>query len=201
MTDRPQDDARRQVPAPGFDDPTRDIRLPPVPGRPAPAVPPEWAGLVHPPEPSPAPGADPVGHQPVLESPEPTAAPPARTRISDQPTDELNTPAAAVRQRTLAFTPPSPPADAATADGNAPAQGPPGYLPAGHPQPGAAPPKAAPARPASPPRRRSTWPWVLAVLVVLALFAAAVVLAWVGGEKDDLQSFWEAAAPLGHGPG
>jgi hypothetical protein len=180
MTDRPQDDARREVPAQGSDDPTRDIRLPPMPGRPAPAVPPEWAGLVHTPEPT----------------------PPARTRLADQPTDELDNPAAAVRQRTLAFTPPpSPPADAVTAGGNAAAQGPPGYLPAGHPRPGAASPEAAPARPAPPRRRRSTWPWVLAVLLVLALFAAAVVLAWVGGEKDDLQSFWEAVAPLGRSQG
>jgi hypothetical protein len=199
MTDRPQDDARRQLPAKGVDDPTRDIRLPPMPGRPTPAVPPERAGLAHTPQPPPEPADDPIGHQPAVGPAEPAPGPTAasaRTRITDQPTDELGDPTAAARQRTLAFTPPSP-AGAASAVESAPAPGSSGYLPSGHPQPGAAPRTAAAVRPAPPARRRSTWPWVLALLVLLALFAAAVVLAWVGGAKDGLQSFWEAAAPLG----
>ncbi|MCW2699920.1 MAG: hypothetical protein JWQ45_1455 [Blastococcus sp.] len=208
MTDRPQDDNRRQVPAKDVDDPTRDIRLPSVPGRPTPAVPPEWAGLVHTPEPPTEPAEDPVGHQSAVEPAEPTAAAPvrepmaaapeprsaaapARTRITDQSTDELGDPAAAARQRTLVFAPPPSPAGAAPAVGSAPAPGRSGHLSSGHSQPGAA------VRPAPPERRRSTWPWVFALLVLLALFAAAVVLAWVGGAKDGLPSFWEAAAALG----
>jgi hypothetical protein len=42
MTDRPRDD-RRHPRSEGVADPTRDIRLPPLPDRPLPVVPREWA--------------------------------------------------------------------------------------------------------------------------------------------------------------
>lgn len=77
--DRPQTTPRA--------DPTRDIRLPPLPDRPAPAVPPEWSSYV--------PG-----------SPEPprVAAPP-RPHV-DEPTDRLASPSDhPLRQGTRAFTP------------------------------------------------------------------------------------------------
>ncbi|CAA9262963.1 MAG: hypothetical protein AVDCRST_MAG57-2763 [uncultured Blastococcus sp.] len=196
MTERPHDDVRRE-PAHRIDDPTRDIRLPPVPGRPAAPVPPKWAGLMHTPES--APGDDPTDHHATVEPSGPAATTSAAPRIADQPTDELGNPVPVVRERTLAFAQPSPPDANASADTGAPAQGPSGYLPPGHPPPHAGPRQAAPA--ATPRRRRSTWPWVLALLVLLTLFAVAVVLAWVGSERDNLQSFWEAGAPIGYGPG
>ncbi len=74
------------------DDRTRDITLPPLPGRPLPALPPEWAGL----EPA--------------ASPEPAEPDPAAVearRVATGRTDELMTPAGAgVRERTLAFSSP-----------------------------------------------------------------------------------------------
>ena len=64
---------------------TRDIRLPPMPGRPAPAVPPEWTSYV------------PTG---------PSAADGRPPRPVDQPTDKLLSPSDPARHRTLSFQPP-----------------------------------------------------------------------------------------------
>jgi hypothetical protein len=60
-------------------DPTRDIRLPPLPGTPPPVLPPGWE----------------VGVRPAELAPEPVRA--------DQPTDRLGTPRPDERHRTLTF--------------------------------------------------------------------------------------------------
>jgi hypothetical protein len=71
------------------DDRTRDITLPPLPGRPPPVLPQEWAGL----EPA------------APEEPDPSAV--EARRVATGRTDELMTPpGAAVRERTLAFSSP-----------------------------------------------------------------------------------------------
>jgi hypothetical protein len=75
-------------------DATRDIRLPSLPDRPAPAVPPEWSSYV-----------------PAAPAPEP-AAPAARDdrppqRSVDEPTDRLGARSEdPLRQSTRAFSPP-----------------------------------------------------------------------------------------------
>jgi hypothetical protein len=78
MTDRTHDEPT----AP--DDRTRDITLPPLPDRPPPVLPREWAGL--------APAA-------------PAAEEEAR-RLAKGRTDEIEQPPAAARERTLAFSSP-----------------------------------------------------------------------------------------------
>ena len=78
-------------------DPTRDIRLPPLPGRPAAAVPPEWSSYVPPAAPAPA--------EPALSEPPAgaTAVPPHQV---DEPTDRLASASDhPLRQGTRAFTP------------------------------------------------------------------------------------------------
>ena len=110
MTDRTHDDP----PAP--DDRTRDITLPPLPDRPASALPKAWAGLQSP-SPSPldspttavpgpvAPPAPPASQVEQAEEVDP-AAEEAR-RLARSRTDEmLPPPTAAVRERTLAFSSP-----------------------------------------------------------------------------------------------
>src|SRR3954466_6281941 len=90
--------AEQQPPRFGLADPTRDIRLPPLPGTPPPAVPPEWEGAVpqRTPEPDPSPAA--AGS---LSTPQP---PPARDEaLADQPTDQLTSPRPKDRDPTLRF--------------------------------------------------------------------------------------------------
>ena len=67
---------------------TRDIRLPPLPGRLPPAVPPEWASYV-----------------PTARPETERAAPPSRV---DEPTDRLAAASDPARQHTTAFRPPPP---------------------------------------------------------------------------------------------
>ena len=100
MTDRTHDDQ----PAP--DDRTRDITLPPLPDRPPPALPKAWAGLA-----SPSPLDSPTTAVPGPADPPPAPVPdPAAEealRLARSRTDEmLPPPAAAVRERTLAFSSP-----------------------------------------------------------------------------------------------
>ena len=81
--DRPQSAPRA--------DPTRDIRLPPMPDRPAPAVPEGWTSYV---PPTPAPAA-------------PATADAPRQQQVDGPTDRLASPSDhPLRQGTRAFAPP-----------------------------------------------------------------------------------------------
>jgi hypothetical protein len=72
-------DARREPPASGLADPTRDIRLPPLPGTSPPELPPEWREHV----PSGADRRDDV--------------------LADQPTDQLTSPPRSAPDRTLTF--------------------------------------------------------------------------------------------------
>lgn len=82
-------------------DPTRDIRLPPLPDRPAPAVPAEWASYVPPADATPT-GAPPDGAR--AAAPRRDGAAP-RHQV-DEPTDRLASPSDRSRDRTLSFTPP-----------------------------------------------------------------------------------------------
>ncbi len=89
--------------APPPADPTRDIRLPPLPDRPAPAVRPEWLSHV------PAPQESPSGPaaQPAAEPPREAPGPPRRSS-HDLPTDRLAARQDQARSTTLAFQPPPP---------------------------------------------------------------------------------------------
>jgi len=91
---------RPQTPPPA--DATRDIRLPPLPDRPAPAVPPEWSSYL--------PSAPVASGRPPADGAT-AAAPPAeqalQQRSVDEPTDRLSSPSdSAVRQKTQLFSPP-----------------------------------------------------------------------------------------------
>ncbi|MFD2093027.1 hypothetical protein [Blastococcus deserti] len=166
MTDRPRDD-RPRSPSESIADPTRDIRLPPLPDRPAPDLPRGWA--------APAPAAQPAGpdlswpppdppdgvpvrsgsdlSSPPPDPPDGVPARPEGVALADQPTDQLGGPAPA-RQKTLAFEPAEPPHGLVHA--------------------GAA---AGPAHRSADVRGRR-WPWVLlTVLPVLVILGAGV--AWL----------------------
>ena len=95
MTDRPPHDP------PPVDEPTRAITLPPLPGRPPPSLPAQWAGR-------PAPDVDPVPGHPVEDDPaEDHPAVTEERRATARRTDEIvRPPAAAARERTLAFSSP-----------------------------------------------------------------------------------------------
>jgi hypothetical protein len=80
-------------------DPTRDIRLPPLPDRPASAVPAGWSSYV-PAEDQPAPP------EPAQPPPAPAAVDRPSQRSVDEPTDRLASPSDdPLRQGTRAFTP------------------------------------------------------------------------------------------------
>lgn len=101
---------------PAPDERTRDITLPPLPGRPPPALPGAWAALRPARSPSDAPTTAVPGpvRPPAGPAPTPTAEPepadPAveeARRLAGRRTDEIaKPPAAAVRERTLAFSSP-----------------------------------------------------------------------------------------------
>ncbi len=78
--------AQQEPPRSSLADPTRDIRLPPLPGTPPPAVPPEWEGAV----PLRAPAQEPDAEQPV-------------EIVADQETDQLTSPRPKDREPTLTF--------------------------------------------------------------------------------------------------
>ena len=154
MTDRPHEDP----PVHPYDDRTRNISLPPLPGRPPPSLPREWAGLAA--QPSAASGAPDVSTPPpetatsaLLPPPAPSPAPvpaPAgewsdRTSLADQPTDEVRRPRGTPREATIRFSEPEMV-----------------HRPAG------------PVRVDRMPRR---WPWVvLFVVPVLVIAAAGITL-------------------------
>jgi hypothetical protein len=75
--------------AQGFEGPTRDIRLPPVPGSPHAAARPEPSSSAA---------------QPVPFSPSTASPPPARAGVpADEPTDELRPAPGVLREKTLQF--------------------------------------------------------------------------------------------------
>ena len=132
----------------GFADPTRDIRLPPLPGR---VLPPQWRN------------DDDAAAAPVVEAP-PAQAPVAETpaepgppSISDEPTDNLAPPGTHPRHKTLTFGAPG-------EEGGSPAAVPPHYsLPRVVP----APPRA----------RRWPWAVLIALpLIVIAVAAVLLVV-------------------------
>ncbi len=95
MSERPPD----PPPTPPRADPTRDIRLPPLPDRPASAVPPEWSSYV---PSAPAPGSGPTDAGPPAATPA-HALPPQGS--VDEPTDRLASPSDdPLRQGTQAFS-------------------------------------------------------------------------------------------------
>ncbi len=109
MTDRTHDD-----PA-AADERTRDITLPPLPDRPPPLLPGEWAGLraavdapttaVAGPVPPPGRAVDAAGDPAIDAAIDPQAG--EARRVAGRRTDEIvQSPAAAVRERTLAFSSP-----------------------------------------------------------------------------------------------
>jgi hypothetical protein len=94
MSDRPQDDPRLH------DDRTRDITLPPLPDRPPPALPKEWADLAW------RPGVQTPSEATAADAPTLRAVPGEDPRLPDQPTDKVGSPRLRVRppERTLAFS-------------------------------------------------------------------------------------------------
>jgi len=102
MTDPQRNDPRLH------DDRTRDITLPPLPDRPPPALPKEWADLGQRPE---APTPDlvaPTSEGTAADAPTLRAFPGQDPRLPDQPTDKVGSPRLRVRppERTLAFSSP-----------------------------------------------------------------------------------------------
>jgi hypothetical protein len=145
MTEPPQ-----PHPSPtGFGGPTRDIRLPPLAGRPPSAMPREWA-TVHPGESGPdfsSPPPDVPATDDIAPPPLPGTAPAKPGPLLDQPTDELDPPRGRSRERTLAFASPE--------------------MAGGRPQPTVGP----------TPRRPRRWPLVaLALLPVLVIAGAGIAL-------------------------
>ena len=109
MTDPQRNDPRLH------DDRTRDITLPPLPDRPPPALPKEWADL----KPAAAPQvpptdvptsdvAAPTAEATAADAPTLRAVPKEDPRLPDQPTDKVGSPRLRVRppERTLAFSAP-----------------------------------------------------------------------------------------------
>lgn len=195
MSTRPQDPAR-DARAPGYDDRTRDIRLPLLPDRPPAAVHPGWQAHVLPAAAEPASTAAPGGQSgtappasaDAVRTPDP--APPRPYVLPDEPTDELP-PRSRVRQQTLAFDapegPPQTPAQPPPATGS-PTSGAPsaGSRTTAAPGPTApslgTPPSAAAPGPTAAAERQRRWPWVvLTVLPVLVIFAAALLLFFLLG--------------------
>jgi hypothetical protein len=130
----------------GFDDPTRDIRLPPAPGSPPLAVRPEWSSYT-------------ARQPPVPADPAPVEAPAAPTAdlgkatsrrlqdvLADEPTDQLVPPSGRQREPTLKF-------------------------PQGEPAP--ARPAVSPAPVAPQPVRSRRWPWVLLALLPIIVIAGS----------------------------
>jgi hypothetical protein len=142
-------------PRPGLADPTRDIRLPPLPGTPSPELPQEWAGLRAEPAstPAPEPAAEPAGSSPDA--------------LVDQPTDELGSPPGTARDRTLTF-------DGTSAQRWA-AGLPATPDPAWSSVPPGPPPVVAPRSRAAERSRR--WPWV--VLTLLPILVIVVTGVWL----------------------
>jgi hypothetical protein len=133
-------------------DPTRDIRLPPLPDRPFPQLPQGWsverAGEVS------APG------EPVAADPEPTTS----GLHVDQPTDEVGGPPKGVREPTLSF------------EGTSSERWAAGLAATPDPAWSPVPPRSGPVvgpRPRQARERGRRWPWVVLTLVPLLIIVGA----------------------------
>jgi|tagenome__1003787_1003787.scaffolds.fasta_scaffold20981267_3 hypothetical protein len=180
MTDRSLGMPQPEQPD-GFEDPTRDIRLPPVPGSPAAHLPAEWAGAegtpateaphpeahVHEPPLQPIPVQElpaqppPVAGASVVE-PAVTASRDA-TVVLEPATDHLPPVVDVPRHQTRPFGAPS---DQAVHTGTPEPDRSPPHRPVREESPNAAPPAA----------RGGTWTWVLLVVLPIVIIAAAGVL-------------------------
>jgi hypothetical protein len=176
MSTPPQDPAGG-TPAPRFDDPTRDIRLPSLPDRPPAPVRPEWKAHAQP-TPAEQPGLgggdDATAVVSAARSAEP--APPRPYVLPNEPTDKVSSPPQ-MRQQTLAFDASVAPAPAHSAGIPAPglaspqSSAPPSLHPPAHGRPSYGPPGG------SAPDRKRRWPWVvLTVLPILVIIAAGLLL-------------------------
>ncbi|GAA3163494.1 hypothetical protein GCM10010531_14330 [Blastococcus jejuensis] len=134
-------------PGPGLADPTRDIRLPPLPGTTPPVLPTEWRGRAVPaaPEQEPEPGPGPVP--------------------ADEPTDELGAPPTADRERTLTFS------------GSAAERWAAGHAATPDPAWSSVPPARGPVVAPRTRERSRRWPWIVLTLVpVLVIVVTGVWL-------------------------
>ena len=86
-------DPQEQSPVSRLADPTRDIRLPPLPGTAGPELPPEWEGFR--PEAAAASSVPPETAAPEDAAPD---------TLADQPTDQLGQPPEGNRDKTLTFS-------------------------------------------------------------------------------------------------
>lgn len=132
----------------GLADPTRDIRLPPLPGRAGPELPPEWQ---------------------AIRAERSTQAEPAQPEppdtLADQPTDQLGQPPQGDRDRTLTFS--------GTSAQRWAAGHPATPDPAWSSVPAAPGPVVAPRQ--RPERRSRRWPWVVLTLVPILVIVVTGV--------------------------
>src|SRR3954470_14411974 len=148
-----------EPPQPTGTDPTRDIRLPPLPDRPFPPLPPGWS-------------PEDVGHgeAPAETAPDAAAGPePTTSGLQvDQPTDEVGRPPEGTRDRTLTF------------DGTSAERWAAGHAASPEPAWSPLPPRSGPVvgpRPRPVPERGRRWPWVvLALIPVLVIVGAGIWL-------------------------
>lgn len=142
----------------GLADPTRDIRLPPLPGRAGPELPPEWAALRV--------EGDPAAPDPTPAAPSaPDADGTTAQRLADQPTDQLGQPPQGDRDRTLTFS--------GTSAQRWAAGHPATPDPAWSSVPAAPGPVVAPRQ--RPERRSRRWPWVVLTLVPILVIVVTGV--------------------------
>jgi len=151
MTERPQRAGT---------DPTRDIRLPPLPDRPFPSLPPGW---------SPERADEAVVTGRVAEAAAPaesaeSAEPAASGPQVDQPTDEVGRPPEGARERTLTF------------EGTSAERWAAGHATAPDPAWSPLPPRSGPVvgpRPRPDRRRGRRWPWVVVTLIPVLIIVGA----------------------------
>jgi hypothetical protein len=174
MTDPAQRNRGPEPGAPLSADPTRDIRLPPLPDRPFPSLPSDWSAAGRTEETRPREGgSEPVASGiPVPSAPgEPTT--PSSGPLVEKPTDELGRPPAGVRDRTLTF------------EGTAAQRWAAGLAATPDPVWSPLPPRSGPVvgpRPRPVPERGRRWPWVVLaavpVLVIVGTGLWLLLLLW-----------------------
>ena len=160
MTDPAGRDRASEAGAHPTADPTRDIRLPPLPDRPFPPMPTGWSAAARPEQPPATQHApEAAAETAVAATPgEPTA--PDDGPLVDQPTDELGRPPANARERTLTF------------EGSSAQRWAAGLAATPDPAWSPLPPRSGPVvgpRPRPVPDRGRRWPWVVLILVPLLI--------------------------------